>query len=121
MTAKVKTALPNSLAVVTSSKRAEIPHGMDETALAATPSSVAIGCRFPMDGETEVILGRASEVDPGTKPAFDSVLETPNKIIAVWTVEWKQLLKTTVPSAHTRIRVWRNRSQEPDKIAIGWG
>jgi len=62
------------------------------------------------DGETEVTLGPADEVNPGELPAFDADLETPNKAVVVWTVERETVLETTVPTSQTRVRIWVTRS-----------
>lgn len=121
MTTHIKTAPPNSLILIAASLSADIPDSMGKNAIAATPSAVAVGCLMSQDGETEIILGRSSEVDPGAKPSFDGTIETPNRTIAVWTVESKRLLRANVPSTRTRVRVWRNHPTEPNRIAVGWG
>lgn len=74
-----------------------------------------------MDGETEITMGPASQVDPGVSPAFDGVLETPNHIVVVWTIEWQKLLHAGVPTSRTRVRVWRNHPREPNEVIIGLG
>jgi hypothetical protein len=74
-----------------------------------------------MDGETDVKLGIATDVDPHTPPAFDGLLETPNLLVVVSTIEWKTVLSAQVMGKKTRIRVWTNRPQEPDKVIIGIG
>jgi hypothetical protein len=73
-----------------------------------------------MDGETEVVLGSASEVDPDGL-AFDGTLATPSRKVVVTTVEEETVLKTTVPDIVTRVRVWTNRTREPDRVMIGVG
>jgi hypothetical protein len=73
------------------------------------------------DGVTEVTLGPAVEVNPGTTAAFDGELETPSRGVTVSTVEWENLLEERVRSAITRIRIWVNHPIEPDKVTIGWG
>ena len=48
-------------------------------------------------------------------------LDTPRRKVAVWTVEWKKLLETRVPTTRTRIRVWINHPTEPDDVYVGVG
>jgi hypothetical protein len=73
------------------------------------------------DGDTDVSLGPAREIDPGGRPIFDGSLETPNRIVVVTTAESEILLKAAVPSKSTRVRIWTNHPSEPDKIAVGLG
>jgi hypothetical protein len=72
-----------------------------------------------LDGETEVTVGLAEEVDPGELPAFDADLETPNRAVAVWTVEQETIVEVPVPRAQTRVRIWVNHPVEPDRIIVG--
>jgi hypothetical protein len=74
-----------------------------------------------MDGETMIKLGPAAEVDPGSRPAFEMILSTPTRTVAVMTIEWTILLKAGVPDSSTRVRVWTNRARWPDKVLIGFG
>jgi hypothetical protein len=71
------------------------------------------------DGETLVTLGPASEVDPGEAPAFDAMLDTPNRAVVVSTVERQTVLETRVPNARTRVRIWVDHPSEPDKVIVG--
>jgi hypothetical protein len=73
------------------------------------------------DGETEVTLGAAREVDPHHLPTFEGPLATPNGAVVVSTVEGKSILETRVPSPNTWVRVWGNHPTEPDKVIIGLG
>jgi hypothetical protein len=74
-----------------------------------------------MDGATEVTLGAARDVDPGGRPAFDGMLETPSRIVIVATSERKTLLDSSVPGMGTRVRIWVNHPNEPDKVIVGLG
>jgi hypothetical protein len=74
-----------------------------------------------MDGETEVILGVAVDVDPGVQATFDGILETPRQAVIVATVEHTSILQTIVPTKRTRVRIWTNDRNEPDRVQIGLG
>lgn len=73
------------------------------------------------DGDTEVTLGLAHEVNSKGRPIFDGFLETPNRKVNVETAEGDMLLQTEVPSESTRVRIWTNALREPDKIVVGLG
>lgn len=71
-----------------------------------------------MDGKTQITLGFESEVGPGNRPIFDSVLKTPTGMVVISTVDREEVLGAPVPSHETRIRIWANRADEPDQIVI---
>lgn len=71
------------------------------------------------DGDTEVSLGLAEELDPGRLPSFDAMLQTPNRAVAVSTIEGDIVLETRVPDERTRVRIWVNDPSEPDEVIIG--
>lgn len=121
MATSTKIAPPNSLLLISdrdSGKVPEITRGRD---LWSTDSCVVVGCLAFMDGETDITLGVATDVDPGTPPVFDGKLETPNLSVVVSSVEWNTILWAQVMNKQTRIRIWTNRSREPDKVVIGIG
>ena len=71
------------------------------------------------DGETEIVLGLMHEINPGSRPAFDGMLETPSRAVVVSTVEEEVLLEAIVSSTRTRVRIWVNHPTEPDKVLVG--
>jgi len=121
MATSVKIAPPNSVVLVADPSDGEIPDTMGGSLIAATNSCVAVGCRSEADGETEFTLGRTDEVDPGSRPAFEGNLKTPNRKIAVRSVLSKTILEAPVPQQHTTIRVWVNDPKEPDNVIVGIG
>ena len=120
MITRTKIAPPNSLILIAASAGAVAPDSMTQSGIAATDVCVAVACWPEPDGPTEIALGPAEEVDPGSQPAFEIVLATPNGTLAAWTIEWRSLAEARVPNTRTRIRIWRNHPRTPDKIAIGW-
>jgi hypothetical protein len=72
-----------------------------------------------MDGETAITLGAAGEVDPGGVPAFDGLLETPNRAVVVSTAEKEPVLEMKAHGSHTPVRVWTNHPTEPDRVIVG--
>ncbi len=73
------------------------------------------------DGETLVLLGPATELDPGEPPAFDGMLDTPNRAVVVSTVERQTVLETRVPGTRTRVSIWVDEPVEADKVIVGLG
>jgi hypothetical protein len=121
-TSSIKVAPPNSLVLISDVNRGEVPEEIDpELGFGATASSIAVACLPDMDGETMIKLGPAAEVDPGSRPAFEMILATPTRTVAVMTIEWAVLLKTGVPASSTRVRVWTDRAKWPSNILIGLG
>lgn len=121
MQRSIRVAPPNSLLFVSDSNGGKVPDFLPERLVLATPSCISVGCLTFADGETEVTLGPAIEVNPGKSPAFDGDLETPNRAVAVSTVEREKLLEERVPFENTRVRIWVNHPTEPDKVIVGWG
>jgi hypothetical protein len=117
----IKIAPPNSILLIADRSGGVVPSITRGQRIWSTPSCIVFGCLAFMDGETDVTLGVATDVDPGTPPAFEGLLETPNLSVVVSTVEWKTVLWAQVLSKKTWIRIWTNRSQEPDKVVIGIG
>lgn len=121
-TSSIKVAPPNSLVLIGDVQRGEVPEKVDpESGFGSTDSCIAAACLPDMDGETTIKLGLAGEVDPGRRPAFETILSTPTQTVAVMTIEWAVLLKTGVPASSTRVRVCTDRAKWPSNILIGLG
>ena len=114
-----KTLLPNSILLIEDPGGGEIPVWVAGKLIASSGSCIAVGCRSETDGETEVLIGRAGDVDPGLLPAFDGTLPTPSRGLAVRSVLGDTVLEVPVRGDETRIRVWVNHSVEPDRVIIG--
>ncbi|MBX3519051.1 MAG: hypothetical protein KF835_03430 [Xanthobacteraceae bacterium] len=81
---------------------------------------VAVSCLPFIDGETEVTLGAAKEVDPGWAPAFDDIVIAQGSIV-VSTSERTTLLEVPITGDQTRVKVWINEDEEPDRVIVGIG
>jgi hypothetical protein len=122
MTETVVTSPPNSICLITDVRGGIIPDRFDRgEGVISTDSCIVVSCLAEMDGETEFTIGPARDVDPGNQPSFEGTLLTPNRIVVVSTVESKTLLEERVPTLQTRLRVWTNHPNEPDKVIIGLG
>ena len=116
-----RVAPPNSLLFISDPDGGEAPEPIWGELILSTPSCISVGCLMFLDGETEVTLGAADEVNPGELPAFDAELETPNRAVAVWTVERETVLSAAVTTPQTRVRIWVNHPTEPDRVIVGLG
>ncbi len=116
-----KIAPPNSQVVIVdpNGKKVEVPDYRESVPFAATSSCILFYCFPEVDGETEIILGKASEVDPGYVPVFDGHLLTASKILAIETVQGDAILQTPTASARTKLRIWSNAIKWPTKIIVG--
>lgn len=125
MTAQtIKTAPSNSLVLICDSSSGVVPNPEDiarDANVTATDSCVVVCCLPAIEGETEITLGQANSIAPGSSPAFDGTIVTPSRIVKVFDVVWKPLLEISVPTVTTRIRIWKNRPRFADKIIIGLG
>jgi hypothetical protein len=111
----------NSLVFISDRDGGEAPYPVRGALILSTPSCISVGCYPEQDGPTEITLGKASELDPGTQPAFDGDLETPHHAVIVSTVERSTVLQSAVPDTRTRVRIWLSHPRWPDKVIIGLG
>lgn len=121
MSQAVRIRPANSLIFISDRDGGEAPIPVRGAMVWSTPSCVAVVCYPEQDGPTELILGAAGEVNPGDPPLFDGHLDLPNRTVIVSTVELKAVLEENVQSPTTRLRVWTNHAQWPDKVIIGVG
>jgi hypothetical protein len=116
-----KVAPPYSLIFIADPDGGTAPECSPPAPYWATSTCIAVGCLMFQDGDTEVSLGKAHEVNPAGRPIFDNLLETPSLKVNVETAERELILQTDVPTVSTRVRIWTNELVEPDKIVIGLG
>jgi hypothetical protein len=119
MSQSTKIAPPNSLLVISDRNGGKPPYPVWGAQILSTPSCVTVACYPSQDGETEVTLGAAHIVDPRTRPAFDSMLETPSHVVVVSTIEGETILREPVGAPFTRVRIWVNNPKFSDKVIIG--
>lgn len=86
-----------------------------------TDGCVSISCLGYQENDTKVTLGPLSEVARFGAPIVERVIFTPHREVVVSTVELKVVLRATVPSTRTRVRIWENHPSEPDEIIVGLG
>jgi hypothetical protein len=100
-------------------KKVDVPDYQESVPFVATSSCILFYCFPEVDGETEIALGKASEVDPGGPPVFDGHLLTPSKTLAIETVVREPVLRTQTLGVQTKLRIWSNAIKWPTKIVVG--
>lgn len=112
-----RVAAPNALLLIEDPAGGEQPLSVPGQLVAATATSVAVGCTAR--GATEIAVGDLGFAPRGPDaPVFDGRLSTPSRRLAVRTVLGATLLEVTVPSVDTGLRVWTNAATEPTAITI---
>jgi hypothetical protein len=119
MSQSITIAPVNSLIGISDIQKSVVPDPPLPDGITATDSCILVVCYPEVEGETEITLGQASDVDPGYPPAFDGHLVTPSRVVRITDVVWKPLLETSVSSQNTRIRIWKNTPQFANKIIVG--
>jgi hypothetical protein len=120
MAQTIKIAPPNSLLFISGPEGDQPIDFSSFKTIRSNSTCVAISCLTFMDGETEVTLGAAKEVDPGWAAAFDDVVTARGSIV-ISTSERETLLELPVATDQTRVKVWINHEDEPDKVIVGIG
>jgi hypothetical protein len=116
----VKVRGPNGVVFVRDSRGGVAPEPVRGAQVLSTPSCIALACMIDGEGETSILIGNGLALDPGGRPLFDGMIETPSCTVAISTVERSSVAEAKVTGIHTRIRVWTNRAFLPDRLMWGW-
>ena len=116
-----KIAPPNSQVVIVDpkAKNVIVPQWHELQPCIATSSCILVLCYPEVEGETEIALGKADEVDPGSTPIFDGHLLTPARTLAIETVEGDPILQIPTAGVQTKLRIWSDEIKWPTKIMVG--
>ena len=85
----------------------------------STPSAISVGCYPEVDGETEITVGPADDVNPGGVPNFEGTPQTPTRAIVISTAEGDEVLRVPVETTETSLRIWLSHPQWPERVTIG--
>lgn len=121
MMVSTRLAVPNSVLLVLDPLTGEIPDTMGGSAVASTPTCVAVGTWPEPDGETSIVfsdeaMGREASRD--LRRVFDGVISTPSLEVHLCTVALDSLAKVSVSTSRVRVEVWTNRVSAPDRVLI---
>lgn len=117
----IRRPLQHGLIFIEDVKGGEPPYPVSDEKVQFSKSCISVACLHEIDGDAELILGRAAEVEQTYDPAFDGAIETPNKELKISAVVGEPLLKTKVSDVNTRIRIWRSHPVWPEQVFVGWG
>ena len=107
---------PNSLILI-GDPRSEPPAWLRSELVAATPSCIAVGTLSENDGATRIrLFDPAGGIPP--RLAFEGVLQTPNRVVAVRNVLGETYLERPVSKPAIDVQIWVNDLSEPDDICI---
>ncbi len=76
--------------------------------IVATAWSLVVACFPEVDGETQFILGAASDIGMTVPPVFSGNLKTPNRHVIVRSVHFETILQASVPNEETFVQIWTN-------------
>jgi hypothetical protein len=113
---EVTVKAPNSLILV-GDPDGQPPVSMADKLVAATTSCVAVGTLSQPDGATRLRLFGATD-DLPERLAFEGLLQTPNRLVAVRNVLGETYLEKHVSAAVTSVQIWVNDLSEPDDICV---
>lgn len=114
-------APPNSQTVISDPQAVvEVPRWKRDVAYVSTDTCILVGCLMDADGETTFVLGDMQEVDPRHPPLFEGRLKTPNRHLALETVDGRTVLEARVSRQEMLLRIWTNSEREPDKVIVGF-
>ncbi|WP_152015430.1 MULTISPECIES: hypothetical protein [unclassified Bosea (in: a-proteobacteria)] len=107
------------MVIVSGGRPVDVPSDQPIAPVAASPSCLLVACMPEVDGDTELTIGTAADVDPGYAPGFVGQLETPRLHILVETIDDEIVLDQPVRALVTQIRIWFSHPRWPEKVAIG--
>jgi hypothetical protein len=109
----------NSLVFVSDVAGGTVPEWADGELILSNSSCIQIRCYPEQDGPTTIVLGQSREIRPDHPPKFEGDLDTPNRSVAVWTVEREIIVESRVPKTRTRVCIWVDHPRWPEKVIIG--
>lgn len=124
MKTETRVAPPNSIVFLTDGAlptdgSIEVPEVTREDKIVwATPTCVVVGTLCEVDGESHLVLSDESPSDKATILAYESIVETPSKELALSNAQNELLVKIPVPNLHSRVNIWVNDTSEPDEIYV---
>jgi hypothetical protein len=116
-----KIAPPNSQVVIVDpkGKNIKVPQWHEPQPCIYTESCILVLCYPEVDGETEIVLGNADQVDPGNTPIFDGHLLTPSRMLAIEMVGGEPVFQMPTADVRTKLRIWSDAIKWPTKIWVG--
>ena len=118
MKSRTKISVPNSVLLVMDHAVGVVPETIDGL-IATTSSCIAVGTACECDELVDIELtDEPPEVDEQMHCVSTSSIATPNREVAVCSVNDDKLLSIKVQRDISEIEVWVNHATEPDRIII---
>jgi hypothetical protein len=95
-----------------------LPQFPENAGLAVAPDCIGVGCLMHQDGGTSVTLGLSSEIDLLSRPSFDGILQTPDRVVQLFDANNPEIMRADVSETKTRVRIWMDHPIEPDEVTI---
>lgn len=121
MTVRTKRRMSNGVLFVDDSGGGILPKEILAQPINATSTCVMVTCMHEQFGKTDITLGPADGEEPAFPLYFDGIIATPNRRVSVSMVPADVILEERVPYTQTRIRVWRDHPEWPERVVVGWG
>lgn len=106
---------------VAGSTNVDVPIGGEPRTVRASRDCLNVSCLNAQDGDTAIFLGWAVEFQRSEKPIYDGMLNTQSGMVVLFDANMPEILTMAVSTSETRVRIWVNRPDEPDRIKIGLG
>jgi hypothetical protein len=116
-----KVAVPNGVLFITDVSGGKTPQPVRGASFLSTPSCIAFTCRIDSEGETEISIGAATDLNLSRLPEFDGAIKTPNGALAISMVGGKKVLEMAGLPTEIRVRIWSNHPSQANKVLIGLG
>lgn len=110
---------PNSILFVSDANGGDTPMLERGARFAASPSCLCITCYPEQDGQTKISFSDIKSIQEQNAPAFESILETPSKLVVVSTSEGNMLLQLPIETRRAHLRIWTNHATWPDRVKTG--
>jgi hypothetical protein len=121
MTKTARVRVLNSLLYIKDASSQDLPEVTGEGAVSATPSCVAVSCLPDCDGETEIMIGPAQNVERAPRLIFSGTLETPSGTLMVETVLRQTILQVPVVERATHVVISTSGDDAADRVVVALG
>ena len=116
---QVEIQAPNGLIFISDVAGGEPPEPVWGAKILSTPSCISVACEIDCEGPTTITLGPSNQVSRSNSPIFDGILETPSRTIVLQLVDCTEVARAVAGRTKSRVRIWTNRSVEPDEVVVG--
>lgn len=114
-------APPNLQFFISDPGAADVPIQGEKIRIISSGEMISVPCRYWNEGDTELVVGDYGEVQENRSPVFDGSIPTPSRTIWFSDAELTELLLFPTPTKMTRLRIWTDGLELPERIVVGVG